>query len=133
MKHNEDCNDYWDNVLKINVDKDCDTDAPIREGDWLLIKFCTKKSVKHYVGMVLSMNDDGSPKVKYTRKKSKTEGETTFSFPVLDDISKVKHTEDIVTKLPKPAIGRRAQIVFKMSFNSFYTVDVFRINSPRYF
>lgn len=46
-------------------------------------------------------------------------GEKTPPMIVFKGISKLKHTEDIITKLPKPAIGRRGQIVFKMSFHYF--------------
>lgn len=124
---NSDSSNFCEELLKCNDDgeseqlekeKENHHTAPFCENDWLLVKFCTKKYVKHYVGIVLNINDNGSPVVKYTRKKSKVEGDTIFTFPVLDDISEV-HTEDIVSKLPTPAIGRRGQIIFKMSFHSF--------------
>lgn len=90
------------------------------QNDWLLVKFCTKQSVKYYVGIVLHTNDDGVPFVKYVRKiVTKIEGQTVFTYPTLEDISDVKHQEDIVAKLPKPVIGRRGQIIFKMSFQNF--------------
>lgn len=114
----EDYGDTINTALKANKEN-IDIYGPFCENDWLLVKFCSKKSIKHYVGVVLSVNNANSPVVKYCRKKSKAEGETVFTFPLIDDISEVKHTEDIVTKLPKPTIGRRGQIIFKMLFNSF--------------
>ncbi|RVE39998.1 hypothetical protein evm_015352 [Chilo suppressalis] len=55
-------NDYCDNTLneshdedEINLNKEnCNYNALYFEGDWLLVKFCTKKSIKHYVGTLLS-------------------------------------------------------------------------------
>ena len=104
---------------KENTQKAEDSISNIRN-DWLLVKFCSKRSVKHYVGVVLRITDDGVPVVQYLRKTlTKVEDQTMFTYPALEDISEVKHQEDIVTKLPKPVIGRRGQIIFKMSFKTF--------------
>lgn len=103
---------------KENTQKD--SNLNVVRNDWLLVEFCSKRSVKHYVGVVLRITDDGVPVVQYVRKTlTKVEDQTMFTYPALEDISEVKHQEDIVTKLPKPAIGRRGQIIFKMSFKTF--------------
>lgn len=89
--------------------------------DWVLVKFETKKSVKHFVGIVTDTADIGhNPIVKYARKKaSKVEGVTVFTFPLVDDVLEVRHVEDIVTKLPNPENGRRGQFIFEMSFDMY--------------
>lgn len=108
IKYDEDngSNGYCEKTLNKSNDEDvsesCNSNVIYFENDWLLVKFCTKKSIKHYVGIVLTKNEFGAPVVKYARKKTIAECETIFTFPVLDDISEVKHTEDIVTKLPNP-------------------------------
>ncbi|CAG5040884.1 unnamed protein product [Parnassius apollo] len=116
--YDEDSDDYdfWEKILHGSSDDDKAEDIELDDGkendvnsvgknDWVLVKFCTKKSLKHYVGAVVNINDNDSPVIKYTRRKSKAETSTVFAFPVVHDISELKHAEDIITKLPTPAIG----------------------------
>lgn len=63
--------------------------------------------------------DNGIPMIKYARKTvSRNEG-SVFTFPPVDDISDLRHMEDVVLKLPNPTIGCRRQIIFKFSFDSY--------------
>ncbi|KAJ8707707.1 hypothetical protein PYW07_017245 [Mythimna separata] len=117
--------DYGEYPPDLFDDKENDNDKQNKDltldnGDWVLVKFCTKKSVKHFVGVVLHRNGNGYPVIKYVRKTvSIIDGQTVFTFPTIDDISEIRHTEDIVEKLPKPIIGRRGQIIFKMLFKTY--------------
>lgn len=92
----------------------------IKENDWIIVKFATKKSLKHFVGKVLSINGV-NPVVKFLRKvkESKCDTGTTFSYPTVDDICTIEHLEDIVTVLPEPTITRRGQIIFHVDFSNF--------------
>nr|XP_049694742.1 uncharacterized protein LOC126054213 [Helicoverpa armigera] len=92
----------------------------IKENDWIIAKFATKKSLKHFVGKVLSINGV-NPVVKFLRKvkESKCDTGTTFSYPTVDDICTIEHLEDIVTVLPEPTITRRGQIIFHVDFSNF--------------
>lgn len=82
-----------------------------------MVKFATKTTVKHYVGVVEDLDPDGFPTVKYLRKSLfKSEKGTNFVFPQVPDICKVNHLDDIVCKLPDPVTGRRGQFYFKISF-----------------
>ncbi|KAL0870945.1 hypothetical protein ABMA27_004770 [Loxostege sticticalis] len=92
----------------------------IKKDDWIVARFATKKSLKHFVGNVLSINN-GNPTVKFARKVKQTKCEkgTTFTYPRVDDICTMKHLEDIITILPRPNITRRGQIVFNVDFSHF--------------
>lgn len=90
--------------------------------DWLVVKFATKRTVKHFVGNVISMVQDSDniiyPKVKFLRiiKNSKVE---SFHYPDVEDISVLKHDADIVKFLAKPEITRRGRVIFKENLKVF--------------
>lgn len=99
-----------------------DTDC-INQDDFVLVKFPTKRDVKHYVGVVL--NTEGKNlsldeyEVKFLRKK-KTYG---FCFPFVDDIATVLRS-DMVAKLPPPtkinATSRLSSFIkFDVNFANF--------------
>ncbi|CAF4896005.1 unnamed protein product [Pieris macdunnoughi] len=92
----------------------------LKENAWIIAKFSTKKSVKHFVGNVLSINSE-NPIVKFLRKvkESKCDTGMTFSYPTVDDICTIKHLEDVVTVLPEPTITRRGRILFHVDFSNF--------------
>lgn len=85
--------------------------------DWLLVKFATKRTVKHFIGNVISMVAE-RPNIKFVRiiKNSKIQ---SFHYPLVEDISEVKHYSDIVMFLEKPVITRRGHIIFKEDLNTF--------------
>lgn len=80
-------------------------------GDWILVKFAGKKSIKYYVGQVLDENN----MVKFARKKKLLNNKSVFKFPDIDDISEV-YDNDITMLLPTPVIERRGEISFQVSF-----------------
>ncbi|CAG4950882.1 unnamed protein product [Colias eurytheme] len=92
----------------------------LKENDWIVARFATKKSLKHFVGRVLSI-DKTLPTVKFLRKvkDSKYNKGTVFTYPLIDDICTIKHSDDIVSILPEPQILRRGQIIFDINFNKF--------------
>lgn len=92
----------------------------LEKDDWIIVQFATKKTLKHFVGNVLAINDK-IPTVKFVRKvkESKFKGGTTFTYPVVDDVCTIQHLEDVITILPRPNITRRGHIVFKVELNNF--------------
>ncbi|CAG4954867.1 unnamed protein product [Parnassius apollo] len=80
--------------------------------DWILVRFTTKKSVKYFVGTIISINDNNIPNVKVLRK-IKNSKFVSFHYPDVDDISEVKNN---IMFLEKPDISRRGHITFKENF-----------------
>lgn len=133
----ENMDDYLKNYLETNLDNeenldpndlsfvladiqydDTGSNNELKEDDWVLVKFCTKKSTKHYVGKVLSTKNN-NPTIKYVRKFHTKTKESVFTYPNVDDIHELKHVSDIVTILPQPKILRRGQVLFKISFEGY--------------
>ncbi|CAH0716346.1 unnamed protein product, partial [Brenthis ino] len=59
----------------------------LKKDDWIVAKFATKKSLKHFVGRVLSIKDN-IPTVKFVRnvKNLKDSKGLIFTYPQVDDI-----------------------------------------------
>lgn len=66
---------------------------------WVLVQFKGKKSIKQYVGKVVSTTN-GVPTVKFLRRIKKS---PTFVWPVEEDVTEVEK-EDILTFLPAPSV-----------------------------
>ncbi|RVE47096.1 hypothetical protein evm_008280 [Chilo suppressalis] len=103
-----DIENFTANCNKLNTDS------------WILAKFVTKKSIKYYVGKVISMKDN-VPEVKFVRKvkESKCDRGLMFTYPTIDDICTMKHLDDIVMVLPEPNICRRGQIIFNINLSRY--------------
>lgn len=95
-------------------------DKKLKVDSWILAKFTTKKSVKHFVGKVISMKDD-LPEVRFVRKKkeSKFDRGLVFSYPRVDDICTMQHLHDVILVLPEPNISRRGQIIFNIDLSNY--------------
>lgn len=94
--------------------------SDIMEGDWALVQFPGKKSVKYYVGLVLPEDNDteyDELRMKFTRKTIFNQN-LVFKFPPIDDISHVQKN-DIIKLLPQPKICKRGQIRFDVSFEGY--------------
>lgn len=92
--------------------------------NWVLVKFSTKKTVKHFVGIITSFSDQ-YPVIQYVRKVNNTKykQQTVFTYPLVEDISILKDTVDIIKTLPQPEISRRGHIIFNFKFSSKYNVQ----------
>ncbi|XP_026724784.1 uncharacterized protein LOC113505893 isoform X2 [Trichoplusia ni] len=95
-------------------------DKKLENDSWILAKFTTKKSMKHFVGKVISIKDN-IPEVKFVRKKkeSKFDGGLVFSYPRVDDICTMQHLDDVIMKLPEPNISRRGEIIFNIDLSNY--------------
>lgn len=67
-------------------------------GDFVLVKFATKKTIVHFVGQVQELDDHYNELiVKFLRFKPNC----GFYYPIQNDISTIPRA-DILTKLPQP-------------------------------
>ncbi|KAF6199365.1 hypothetical protein GE061_007391 [Apolygus lucorum] len=82
-------------------------------GDWVLVKFPTKKSNKIYIGQVAGV--DPCLEVKFARKKGNN---SVFYWPAVEDRSIVRQDE-ILKFLPSPAVDKRGRFSFGLTFDGF--------------
>ncbi|KAJ8896722.1 hypothetical protein PR048_002067 [Dryococelus australis] len=69
-------------------------------GKWLLVRFATKRTIIHYVGLG---EHTGEPTVKFLCRKTAS-SVPTFVWCTPDDISEVE-CKDVVMVLPEPNMG----------------------------
>jgi hypothetical protein len=55
--------------------------------------------------------------VKFLRKKDQTS--SAFVWPVYEDVEKFETDDNIIAVLPQPTPGRREEIIFPISFQSY--------------
>lgn len=72
---------------------------------FVVVKFSTNKNVKHYIGVILSI-EQGEIEIKFLRKSGQK-----FVFPPNDDICMVER-EDIISIMQQPNLNNRGQYVF---------------------
>ncbi|CAG9822250.1 unnamed protein product [Phaedon cochleariae] len=86
---------------------------------WVLVKFPTKKTIRHFVGQIIEMVEN-EPVVKFARKinKVKLTRKTVFVFPDIEDSSLISE-ENIIRVLPTPLYGRRGEIEFPVDFSNY--------------
>ncbi|CAG4972588.1 unnamed protein product [Parnassius apollo] len=71
-----------------------DKSSELKKDDWVVVQFTTrKKNVKHFVATILSY-ENHMPVIKFVRKVKETRSDTiiSFTYPVVKDISVLKHT-----------------------------------------
>lgn len=96
----------------------------IKENDYVVVKYATKKSILYYIGLVevVSKGDQGGDfHVNFLRRRGNT---YTFHFPEKPDKSDVMFN-DIVLRLPPPTvIGGTERAVYNLKFS----VDLTKYN-----
>lgn len=108
------------------MDSDADMDPEVFEDDeigeqeseiaigrWVIVKYASKKSIKHFVGQIGNKNEEGwlVNFLKYTHN--------TFTWPEIEDSDTVVD-EDIVRVLPEPFKSRRDTLSFEVDFATFH-------------
>ena len=91
-----------------------------RAGDFVVVKFQTKKSVMHYVAELMNMTTEGDDKewcVKFLRKQMPS-STLKFVYPQVEQIYDVR-ANDFVLKLPLPDSGVRRHIVFSCDLSQY--------------
>ncbi len=87
-----------------------ETDVVLTSGDYVLVEYLARKSVRHFVGQVNEMKTaDGLYNVLFMRKRDK-EG-YIFGFPEGMDVSWIG-ADQVVKKLPNPVMHGRGQFKF---------------------
>lgn len=129
------CDDLVDSIEESDNDMDVNSSArdmkleevtwtqdknKIEINDFVLVKFCTKKSILYYVGKVRSHEYDDGFDIQFMRKKETC---STFFFPEQEDISYVEK-EDIILKLSSPVIFKgterlKSLFTFKVDLSSY--------------
>lgn len=104
--------EYWDELEDAHKNQHEEVDQTVTPNSWVLVRYCTKKVVKHFVGMVSESCEDGF--IVRFMKFSKN----TFSWPIVEDTDTVDPS-DIVMVLPEPTINRRGSFVFSVSFEGY--------------
>lgn len=98
-----------EDILNQNEDEDV---PPLQIGRWVLVKYATKKSCRHFVGKISGKgNDSDAWKVMFLKKKGEA-----FIQPDIPDIDDVD-SSDIVTALPEPKKCRRGILHFDVDFS----------------
>lgn len=104
-----------ENIVKdINDEHDEEIVVPA-VGLFAIIKFCTKKTVKHYIARIEDVDSaEGEVTLKYLRYKHGN----LFCYPQEDDIS--RQSEDDIVCILKPPTERRGIFTFKVDINKFH-------------
>lgn len=136
------CDDLVDSIEESDNDMDVNSSArdmkleevtwtqdkhKIEINDFVLVKFCTKKSILYYVGKVRSHEYDDGFDIQFMRKKETC---STFFFPEQEDISYVEK-EDIILKLSSPVMFKgterlKSLFTFKVDLSSYNVHNLFR-------
>lgn len=110
-----DVNNSDDNVLGLGDRPISPNMVTLKRGDYVIIRLSTKKTVKHFIGLIEEHNLDDYL-VKYMKKKSDTP--LAFIFPPKEETSLVPF-EEIRGKLCQPVVGRRDIYSFREDLGSF--------------
>ncbi|XP_039287325.1 uncharacterized protein LOC120351997 [Nilaparvata lugens] len=89
-----------------------------KKGDWVLVKFPTKQTVKHFVGEIVDLSDPDEPLIRYVRRVPGTSSASVFRYPENEDVGETQ-SENILVKLPQPSLGRRGELIFKIRFSTY--------------
>lgn len=105
-----------DQIEEAEAEESCEINN-IQVGKWALVKFASKRKIMYFVGQIIEVNE-GEPLIKFTRRKEATNSKTVFSWSVPDDVCLVD-SDDVVKILPEPTLGRRGELIFNISFQSY--------------
>ncbi|CAH0550600.1 unnamed protein product [Brassicogethes aeneus] len=121
-----DCDIHLDNVMSTRIDVQSShsilTNLEPKINDYVVVKFCTKKLVKHYIGVIQSTELEDYPNdylIKFVKKKTGTD---KFFFPVREDISLISKT-DVVSVLPPVIVLDREQLFFNTDLSLFSNIN----------
>lgn len=98
------------------IEEENDIGKALKIGDWVIVRFCTKKTNKYFIDQITNFNDE--PEVRFAKTISQNKFATICVFPEIDDVSEVSQ-ENIVSVLPQPQIARRGAFHFSISFTNY--------------
>lgn len=85
----------------------------VKVNSWVLVEYLTKKTVKHYMGKIKSLNNNEA-QIKFVRKYKSN----NFSWPNIEDCDFVPISQ-IKRIVNAPKVGRRDELYFDFNFCSF--------------
>lgn len=89
----------------------------LRENDYVLVSFKTRKNVKYYVGRIMELVDN-EYLINYLKLQSNS---LNFVYPTIQDTSLVS-SSDIVASLPVPTLKKRGHHEFNFDFSKYKNV-----------
>ena len=93
------------------------------EGDYVLVRFLTKKSEKYFIGKIESTDiDANNADVMFLKRKPTKGGQFLFSFPQTLDAAEIS-IEDIMCRLNPPTSGGTQRTGDFFTFTSQYLCD----------
>ena len=91
-----------------------DTNNKFNIGNWVLVPFAGKKSIKHFAGQIIG-TEESFARVKFLKWKK-----DHFIWPSKEDTSLIDIDEKDIVKLPEPNFDRRCNLTFtNFDFNKF--------------
>lgn len=108
-----------DSILTISGSEDEDANRAMTAtvGDFVIVRYSTKRSVQHFVGCIVSISGIMEMEAACTVSFLKRGHSWKFSYPEQEDIDAVP-LEDIIKRLPKPAeIKGTARAALQIDFN----------------
>jgi hypothetical protein len=108
----ESADDISDENLNPSSDDNCDV---VKPGDYVLVQFPTKKTVRYYVGQIIVANITSEYRIKFLRCKNKAQG--IFKWPLVDDELDIE--QDKCIKKLKPPYCRRGLLCFNTDFTGY--------------
>lgn len=102
-------------IFEDNIQEEPDNgDQQIQKDSWVVVEYQTKKTKKHFIGQIASI-DSAEASVKFV-KRSKND---RFLWPNVDDIDVIS-LSDIKKKIcSNPIVCRRGQLLFDIDMTSF--------------
>lgn len=101
-------------IFEDNIQEESDNcDQKMQNDSWVVVEYQSKKTVKHFVGQIASIDSDEAS-VKFV-KRSKND---TFVWPNVEDLDVIS-IYNIKKKLGNPIVCRRGQLIFDIDMTSF--------------
>ena len=78
------------------------TKEKIQKDKYVLVKYCSKKNVTHFVGKIVSVSrEEDTATVRFMKRHPSKSSSAEFTFPDVEDVDEID-IEDIVMILPMP-------------------------------
>lgn len=101
---------YYDVYSDSESEEEIENLRKPKRSDYVVVQFIGKKSIKHYIGLIMSENNSEECTIKFMRKSS---GKNKFIFPTVEDIAVVEIT-DVVHILKQPMLDARNHYIFEI-------------------
>jgi hypothetical protein len=86
----------------------------VEVNSWVVVEYSTKKTVKHYIGQIISINNNKESEIKFARKYKSDK----FLWPEIEDCDIVPISQ-IKRVVNAPKVGRRNELYFNLNLSLF--------------